>query len=81
MTAGNRPAGGNGSTEEDVRVALRVPLKAAGIDGRGRYTVTPLWPRGEAAAKTEAELKNLTCVIRKDRGPGGGVTVFRIEPA
>lgn len=71
----------NRSTSDDARVVLNIPLKAVGIDGRSRYKVTPLWPRGEAAVKTAAELESFACVIQKDRTPGGGVSVFRIEPA
>jgi len=71
----------NRSVSEDVRMVLKVPLKAAGIDGHGRYNVTPLWPRGDATVKSEAELQAFPCVIRKDRTPGGGVRVFSIEPA
>ena len=71
----------NRSVSEDVRVVLKVPLKAAGIDGSGRYNVTPLWPREDATVKSEAELQAFPCVIRKDRTPGGGVRVFSIQPA
>jgi hypothetical protein len=71
----------NRSTSEDVRLLLKVPLKAAGLDGRSRYKVTPLWPRGDATVKSEAELQAFPCVIQKDRTPGGGVRVFSIEPA
>jgi hypothetical protein len=71
----------NRSTSEDVWVVLKVPLKTAGIDGRDRYKVTPLWPHGDATVKTAAELEAFACVIRKDRTPRGGLAVFCIEPA
>lgn len=71
----------NRGTSDDVRVVLNIPLKTAGIDGRNRYKVTPLWPRGDAAVKTAPELEAFPCVIQKDRTPGGGLAVFRIEPA
>lgn len=71
----------NRSASEDVRVVMKLPLKTAGIEGRGRYKVTPLWPRGDAIVKTVSELESFACVIRKDRTSGGGLVVFSIEPA
>ena len=71
----------NRSASEDVDVILNLPLKAAGIDGHGRYKVTPLWPREDAMVKSEAELRAFPCVIRKDKSPGGGLRIFSIVPA
>jgi len=71
----------NRSASEDVQVVMKIPLETAGIGGHDRYKVEPLWPRGDATIKTSAGLEAFACMIRKDRTPGGGLAVFRIEPA
>jgi hypothetical protein len=71
----------NRSTEKDLTVVLEIPLKSAGLDGSGKYTVTQLWPRKDSTVKTEPELASLQCFIQRDNTAGGGVAVLKIEPA
>jgi hypothetical protein len=68
-------------SSQDVRLKLSVPLSEIRFAGRLRYRVTGLWPRGETRTCTEDELASFTCTVKRDRSPGGGLSVFSIEPS
>jgi hypothetical protein len=71
----------NRNTEKDVKVVMNIPLKNAGMDGHATYTITSLWPQKHTTTATPSQLDGWSCVIQRDRTPGGGVAVWRIEPA
>jgi glycosidase len=71
---------GNLSAEHDLSVTLRLPLDAAGLAGCGEYHVIDLWT-GEGRTVSEGDLNGYTVSVPRDRAPGGGLRLLRIEPA
>ncbi len=71
---------GNRNTGRDARLKLQVPLKAIGLAGRASYKVSDLWPGGEASTLAENDLAHFGCTVKRDKTPGGGLRVFKIEP-
>ncbi|MGH9615427.1 MAG: alpha-amylase family glycosyl hydrolase, partial [Acidobacteriaceae bacterium] len=72
---------GNRSIDQDANLKLRIPLKEIGFSGHAAYRFTDLWADGNAETYTETELKMLNCTVKKDKTSGGGISVFKIEPA
>ncbi len=70
----------NLNTSQDADLKLRIPLQEIGLAGRGRYRVTDLWPGSEAQTYDEKDLAALRCSVRRDKTPGGGLHVLKIEP-
>jgi hypothetical protein len=71
---------GNRDEKRDAHLTLRVPLSEMGLAGRPSYTVTELWPGGAPRSHSETDLAALTCVVNRDRTPGGGLRALKIEP-
>jgi hypothetical protein len=69
----------NRGTEEDANLQLQLPLQQIGLAGRNHYTVRNLWPGGESVTLTEKDLSVLPCTVRRDKTPGGGLRVLKIE--
>lgn len=73
--AGNRDSG------RDANLKLRIPLREIGIDGKARYRVGDLWSADPARIYREDELSGFPLTIKRDKSAGGGIAVFRIDPA
>ncbi len=74
MVAANR------DTAHDANLQLQIPLQKIGMAGQASYRVTDLWLGEETKAYHEKELAAFTCTVRRDKTPGGGLRVFKIEP-
>jgi hypothetical protein len=73
LVAANRDAG------QDAQLTLQVPLRETGLAGHTHYKVTELWPEGESRSHSEQDLANFACLVKRDKTPGGGLRVFKIE--
>lgn len=69
----------NRSRSQDATLELEISLPDLGK--HGKYIVTDLWSTTEAKTYTEAELHNFRCTIKRDGIAGGGLSIFKIEPA
>ncbi len=72
---------GNRDREKDAHLKLHVDLNTISIGGHANYKVTDLWSGDKARTYTERELGNFTCTVKRDNTAGGGISVFKIEPA
>ncbi len=70
---------GNLSTDSDLHLTLNVPLAELDLDGHRHYDVTDLWT-GETQSYEAATLSQLDCVVKRDKIPGGGIRLLRIQP-
>jgi hypothetical protein len=70
----------NRDTAQDASLKLQIPLQEVGLAGRRTYTVTDLWPGGEARTYDEKDLAAFTCTVRRDKTQGGGLRVFKLVP-
>jgi hypothetical protein len=70
----------NRDTSKDARLKLQVPLREIGLAGHANYRVSDLWPGGETKTCDAKELTTLECAVRRDKTPGGGLRVLKIEP-
>jgi hypothetical protein len=70
---------GNPDTSRDVTVRVMLPLERLGLAGHARYRMTNLWTddRWEASAE---DVQQLTLQIKRDKVPGGGLALLKIEP-
>ena len=71
----------NRNTNQDAPLKLRIPLKEIGLAGQTSYKVTNLWPGGETKTYAEKDLEGFACTVKRDRTPGGGLQVLKIEPS
>jgi hypothetical protein len=72
---------GNRNGDRDANLKLSVDLKRIDLGGHATYKITDLWSGSEAKTYTEAELGNFRCTVKRDNTAGGGISVFKIEPA
>lgn len=70
----------NRNTEKDARLKLQVPLEPLGKANDGKYAVTDLWRGGNPVLLSAADLSNLAYTVQKDKSPGGGIGLLKIEP-
>ncbi len=70
-------AGNYGSTASDQ--TCEIYLKTTGFENHGQFKVTNLMT-GKSWVESPQGLKMFTFTVGPDKTPGGGVTVFRIEP-
>jgi hypothetical protein len=75
MIAGNR------DRERDALAKLHIDPNDFGLGGHSHYAVTDLWLTGNCKKYAKEELADFKCTIRRDGTPGGGLSVFKIEPA
>jgi glycosidase len=73
LVAANRDA------DHDAHLTLQIPLKEMGWTGIARFKVNVMWPAGESKLRTEKELENFACTVKRDRTREGGLRVFKIE--
>ena len=71
----------NRNREQDAAIKMTIDLTGTGIQGHQRYAVADLWSTGDTKTCTAEELKTYQCTIKRDGIRGGGLAVFRIEPA
>ncbi len=71
---------GNLNTARDAHLKLNIPLQAVGLAGHASYKVTQLWPESESKSFTEAQLAAFAFTVRRDKIPGGGLCLLKIEP-
>ena len=69
----------NRDVDHDARMTLQIPLEAIGWAGRSHYNVTALWPSDESRVWSEEEMKEFACTVTRDKSPGGGLRVYKIE--
>jgi len=70
----------NRSKNQGAHLSLRISPPDIGLGGKN-YTVTDLWSSAGTKMCTEAELRDFQCVVPRDGMRGGGLSVFKIEPA
>lgn len=70
----------NRDTAHDAELTLHVPLREMGMENRGSYKVTDLWPDSGATTHRKEDLQAFQCTVRRDKTSGGGLRVFKIEP-
>ncbi len=71
---------GNPSTEADVSMTVSLPLDDIGLGGHRLYNVRNLWT-GTSETYTSADLLRLVITIPRDKTPGGGLRLLKIQPA
>jgi hypothetical protein len=71
----------NRNPDRLVTLKHKIDLSGTGLGGRTSYVVTDLWSTAGPVKMSEAELGNFNCVVKQDRSAGGGLAVFRIQPA
>ncbi len=69
----------NRNTTQDAHLKLQVPLKEMGMAGHSNYKVTELWPGGGSKTFTEKDLGELALMVQRDKTPGGGLRVIKIQ--
>ncbi|MGA3091981.1 MAG: alpha-amylase family glycosyl hydrolase [Terriglobales bacterium] len=65
----------------DAHLALRIVLTDIGLGDHKGYIVTDLWSMSAPRTCTESELKAFPCTVKRDGICGGGLSIFKIEPA
>jgi len=63
---------------KDIKLTVTLPIEKIGMSGASRIRITDLW-NGGAEIRNVSNTTNLTIQIKKDRIPGGGMAVFKIE--
>ena len=71
----------NRNKTRDAHLTLNIVLTDIGLGERKNYVVTDLWSATSARTCTESELKDFRCTAKRDGVSGGGLCVFKIEPA
>ncbi len=66
-------------TVRDAHLRPQIPLAEIGLANHGRYRVTTLWPAAPAKAYSAGELAAIAVVVPRDKTPGGGLRVLKIE--
>jgi hypothetical protein len=69
----------NPYVNREVTVKLLVPLEAIGMGTWHSFRVTNLMT-GQSEAVSAADLGLYSCEVKRDKTPGGGVQVLKIEP-
>ena len=69
---------GNNHTDKNVELTVTIPFEKAGMSRASRIRITDLW-NGGSEIKKASEASNFTFRIKKDKTPGGGIAVFKIE--
>ena len=64
--------------DKDVKLTVTLPVEKTGISGASQILVTDLWNGGKEIKKVN-DPTLLTFQIKKDKTPGGGLAVFKIE--
>ena len=64
----------------DAHVKLRIPIKEMGMAAHPNYTISELWPGGVSKIFTEKDLGEFALTVQRDKTPGGGLRVIKIEP-
>ena len=70
----------NRNTTQDAHLKLRIPLQEIGMAGHANYRITELWPGVRSKIYTEKELGEFALIVQRDKTPGGGLRVIKIEP-
>ncbi|MCG3772667.1 MAG: Intracellular maltogenic amylase [Nitrosomonadaceae bacterium] len=70
---------GNVSVDADLTIMLNVPIDDLGLGEHAQYDVVDLWT-GETAQKSKDELVKLSVKVVRDKTPGGGIRVLKIQP-
>ena len=70
----------NRDTTQAANLKLEIPLQTIGLADCSTFRVTDLWPGGEPQTHDQKSLAAFTCSIPRDKTPGGGLRVFKIEP-
>jgi hypothetical protein len=70
---------GNLDTKLDAHLKMEIPLLVIGLAGHAHYKITDLWPGGKTIILTARDMTDFACTVRRDRTPGGGLRVFKIE--
>jgi hypothetical protein len=71
----------NRNREQDAMIKVRVNLEGTGIESHERYAVVDLWSGSGTKIYTASELNSFGCTVKRDGTRGGGLSIFRIEPA
>ena len=69
----------NSSTTSNATYTLNIPLETMMLDCAGRYKVTDLWA-DTVTYVTEEQLASYQVTVTRDKVPGGGLKVLKIEP-
>jgi len=69
---------GNRNVSVDARVTLDVPFEKLGTNNT-KYRVSDLWRAGSAGTYTANELKRVVYWVKRDKTPGGGVGLLKID--
>jgi len=72
---------GNRNRDHDAHLKLHLDLSTISLGGHANYKVADLWSEETVRTYTEAELGNFACTVKRDGIAGGGISVFKIEPA
>ena len=72
---------GNRNRDHDAHLKLHLDLRTIALGDHAKYKVADLWSGETVKTYTEAELGNFACTVKRDRTAGGGLSVFKIEPA
>jgi len=70
----------NRNTTQDAHLKLRIPLKEMSMTGHANYKVTELWPGAKSKIYMEKDLGEFAITVQRDKTPGGGLRVIKIEP-
>jgi len=71
----------NRNRDRNADLKLNIVSTDTGLGRHRWYVVTDLWSAAEVKTYTEADLANFRCTIKRDGIRGGGVSMFKIEPA
>ncbi len=71
----------NRSREQDARLTMNIDLAGTEIGGHDHYRITDVWQDTGIRTCTVADLRSFGCTVRRDGIRGGGLSVFKIEPA
>ena len=63
---------------KDIKLTVTLPIEKTGISGASRIRITDLWNGGEEIRNVSNTI-SLTLHIKKDKIPGGGLAVIKIE--
>jgi len=69
---------GNNHTDKEVELTVTIPFEKTGMLRTSRIRITDLWNEGSEIKKV-SDASALTFRIKKDKTPGGGVAIFKIE--
>jgi Alpha amylase, catalytic domain len=70
----------NRNTNKDAHLKMQIPLTEMGLSRHGSYKVSDLWPGGKTQVLAERDLADFACTVKRDKTPGGGFCVFKMEP-